>query len=45
MIPQQVLAPLAGLAVLGDQLGQQGLGHLVALGVPWLQEVLVGLAQ
>lgn len=44
-IRQQVLAPLSGLAVLGDQLGRQGLGHLEVLEVPWLQEVLEGLGQ
>lgn len=42
-IHQQVLAPLVGLAVLGDQLGQQGLGHPEGLGVPWIPAVLEGL--
>lgn len=45
MIRQQVLVPLVGLAVLGDQLGQQGLEHLEVPEVPWLQEVLEVLGQ
>lgn len=44
-IHQQALAPLVGLAVLGDQLGRWGLAHLEVLGVPWLQEVPGGLGR
>lgn len=44
-IHRQVLAPLVGLAVQGDQLGPQDLGHLEVLVVPWLQEGPGGLGQ
>lgn len=40
-----VLAPLVGLAVLGDQLGRQDLEHLEVLVVPCLQEVPGDLGQ
>lgn len=44
-IRQQFLAPLVGLAVLGDQLDQQGLEHPEGLGVPWILEVPEGLGR
>lgn len=37
--PQQVLAPLVGLVVLGDQQGQPDPESLEVLGVPWHREV------
>lgn len=39
MSHQQVLAPLVGLVVLGDQQGQLDLASLEVLGDPWHQEV------
>lgn len=45
MIRQPGPAPLAGLAVLEDQLDQQGLGLLEVPEVPWLQEVPGDLGQ